>query len=71
MNRYVIYTNDNGTDSYLLGDVDEAEDEYRRLLKDHDDDYFLTQALYVEIENNKIIEVWHIWLPELDDADNP
>jgi hypothetical protein len=66
MNRYVIYTNDNGTDSYLLGDVDEAEDEYRRLLKDNEDNYNLTQALYIEIEDNKIIEVWNLWLPELD-----
>jgi len=66
MNRYVVYSNDNGTDAYPLGDCDEAEDEYRRLLKEHGDNYNETEALYIEVENNKIIEVWHLWLPELD-----
>jgi hypothetical protein len=66
MNRYVIYTNDNGTDSYLLGDSDQPEDEYRRLLKDLEDDYFITSALYVEIEDNKIVETWAIFIPDFE-----
>jgi ketosteroid isomerase-like protein len=67
MNRYVIYNNDNGTDRYQLGDSDEPEDEYRRLLRDHNDDYFETSAFYIRIENNKVADVWEIFLPELDE----
>ncbi len=66
MNRYVIYSNDNGTDRYLLGNSDEPEDEYRRLLRDLNDEYFETSAFYVRIENDKIADVWEIFLPELD-----
>jgi hypothetical protein len=67
MNRYVIYSNGSGTHAYWLGDVDTAENEYRRLIKDNYDDYDYVNAIYVEIEDNRIIETWELILPEFNE----
>lgn len=65
--EYVVYTNDNGTDSYELGMTESPEEKYSELLKKHDDDYLITHCVYVAIHDNKIVECFEVFVPMLEE----
>jgi hypothetical protein len=69
--KYVIYTNDCGTDAYELDWDKTPEEKYLELLKGEDQSlYYETSAIYVEIEDSEITYVWDIVIPELDNMTN-
>lgn len=49
--RYLIYSNDNGTDVYPVPISGEPEDTYMRLLKEHGDSYIETDAFVVYVDD--------------------
>lgn len=67
LKEYVIYTNDNGTDSYELGMLETPEEKYKGLLEQHNDDYYETGCVYVAIDEGRIVECFEVFVPELEE----
>jgi len=68
MNRFLIYVNGNGTDKYPLSPCEQPEDKYAELLEELKDGYFETTAIYVEVDDNLIKEVFEVFIPDLDEV---
>jgi hypothetical protein len=67
MKAYLIYSNVNGVDSYLVHENESFKDIYRNQLDVHGDSYYETEAFQLVIENNNISSIDKVYLAEFED----
>jgi hypothetical protein len=69
LKTYLIYSNDSGVDIYPIDDRTSFEDEYRRQIDEHEDDYFETDAFTLLLDGDKPIGADRLYLPEKEGVD--